>query len=106
MKIYVSLPITGNDIEEAKEHAATIKQLISTDENEVITPFDVCPDQNQSYARYMGRDIEALLECDAIYLASGWGNSRGCNLEYTAALIYGKHIFTSMILRDSKTILV
>jgi hypothetical protein len=54
----------------------------------------------------MGRDIEALLECDAIYLASGWGNSRGCNLEYTAALIYGKHIFTSMILRDSKTILV
>lgn len=106
MKIYVSLPITGHDIEEVKERAATIKQLLSTEENEVITPFDVCPVQNQSYPGYVGRDIEALLQCDAIFLANDWGNSRGCTLEYTAAVIYGKHIFTSVILRDSKTILV
>ena len=34
------------------------------------------------------------LECDAVYFAPGWVDSKGCNLEYAAAKIYGKTIYT------------
>lgn len=106
MKIYISIPITGHDIEKVKARADMIKQLISSEWNDVITPFDVCPEKDKPYSYYMGRDIEALLECDAIYMASGWKKSKGCTLEYNAASLYGKQIFTSLVYRNSKTILV
>lgn len=38
--------------------------------------------------------IEGLLECDVVYFAPGWVDSKGCNLEYAAAKIYGKTIYT------------
>lgn len=101
MKIYVSLPITGHDIEHAKARAAIIKQFLSNEWNEVTTPFDVCPDVDKPYSYYMGRDIEALLECDAIFMANGWQHSKGCTLEYNAALVYDKHIFTEIMLKNT-----
>ena len=59
----------------------------------VITPFDVNENEDKdSYARKMGNDIEALLECDAIYLSEGWQNSKGCMAEFEVARIYGKEI--------------
>lgn len=106
MKIYVSLPITGHDLAEVKKRADIIKQFLSSDWNEVVTPFDICSDTDKTYSYYMGRDIEALLDCDAIFMANGWEGSKGCNLEHSAAVIYGKHIFTEMMLRNSKTILL
>ena len=106
MKIYISLPITGHDIEQTKARAATIKQILSNEWNEVITPFDVCPDKDMSYSFYMGRDIEALLECDAIFMAQGWENSKGCNLEYNAAVLYDKHVFTEVMLKNAGQIVL
>jgi hypothetical protein len=38
----------------------------------------------------MGRDIQALLECDAVYFCRGWQDSKGCQAEYEVAKIYGK----------------
>ena len=59
----------------------------------VITPFDVNENEDKdSYARKMGNDIEALLECDAIYLCEGWQNSKGCMAEFEVARIYNKQI--------------
>ncbi len=106
MIIYISIPITGHDIEQVKARAAMLKQLLSSKWNEVITPFDICHEKDMPYSFYMGRDIEALLECDAIFMADGWESSQGCNLEYNAAVIYDKHIFTEVMLKDSKTILL
>ncbi|WP_290456944.1 DUF4406 domain-containing protein [Muribaculum intestinale] len=106
MKIYVSLPIPGHYIEQAKACASIIKQFLTSEWNTVITPFDVCLETDKPYSYYMGRDIEALLECDAIFMANGWESSKGCNLEYNAAVIYGKHIFTEIMLKNSKTLLL
>lgn len=106
MKIYLSIPITGHDIEEVKARAAKLKQLLTSSWNEVITPFDVCQEKDKPYSYYMGRDIEALLECDAIFMAEGWQNSKGCTLEYNAAMLYTKSVFTEIMLKNSKTILL
>lgn len=62
-------------------------------ELEIITPFDVNENEDKdSYARKMGNDIEALLECDAVYMCKGWQDSKGCMAEFEIARIYGKKI--------------
>ena len=98
-RIYISIPISGHDLEEVKAKAKDIIECILWDELgiekglDIITPFDVNENEDKdSYARKMGNDIEALLECDAIYLCEGWQNSKGCMAEFEVARIYGKEI--------------
>lgn len=40
----------------------------------------------------MGRDIEALLECDTVVFCRGWHQSKGCQAEFEIAKIYDKDI--------------
>lgn len=87
MKFYVSLPITGRPLDKAKRMAEATKALLASMGFKAITPFDVCPEPDLRYAQYMGRDIEALLECDAVYFCPGWADSKGCLLEHQAAAI-------------------
>lgn len=91
-KLYVSLPITGRSIDEAKKTAETVKLRWRSDYIEVITPFDVCGERTD-YAECMGKDIETLIKCDGIILCHGWQTSKGCNTEYAAAMIYDKKIY-------------
>ena len=90
-RIYISIPISGHDLEEVKAKARKAKIRVSH-LYDVITPFDVCSEPDKPYSYYMGKDIEALLECDAIYLCEGWQNSKGCMAEFEVARIYGKEI--------------
>lgn len=90
MKVYISLPITGHPLEECRQRADKFKQKLTQLGHESITPFDVCQEENKPYSHYMGKDIESLLECDAIFLACNWYESKGCHLEKQAANIYGK----------------
>ena len=90
-RVYISIPISGHDLEEVKEKARKAKIWVSH-RYDVITPFDVCPEPDKPYSYYMGKDIEALLECDAIYLCEGWQRSKGCMAEFEVARIYGKEI--------------
>ena len=91
MKIYISLPITGYDLQERKQYAENVKkklQQICT-EAEIITPFDVNHDPTLPYEELIGKDIAALLTCDMVYVCNGSNDSKGCRLERYAALIYG-----------------
>lgn len=100
-RIYLSLPIknTGYTTKERMKYADEVRRFLELrygvrNENViVITPFDVNENEDKdSYARKMGNDIEALLECDAIYLCEGWQNSKGCMAEFEVARIYNKQI--------------
>ena len=89
-KVYISLPISGHDIEQVKKRAEEVKQRIENDRVVAITPFDVCDEKDRSYSYYMGRDIEALIECDGIYVCNGWHSSKGCQAEVHVAVVYDK----------------
>ncbi|WP_304184604.1 DUF4406 domain-containing protein [Phocaeicola plebeius] len=91
-KLYISIPISGKDITEVKLHLDIVKNGLVSKLYEPVTPFDVSSDSNASYAEHMGRDIQALLECDAVYFCRGWQDSKGCQAEYEVAKIYGKQI--------------
>ncbi len=93
MRIYISLPISGLNLEKCKARANEVKRMIERKGHKAITPFDVCPEPDKPYSHYMGRDIEALLESDAIIRCAGWSNSKGCHLESECAHIYHKIIF-------------
>lgn len=92
MKVYISLPISGFPLDIVKKRADQYKKRLQADGHEAITPFDVCSEPSQSYSFYMGRDIEALIDCDAIYLAPGWHGSKGCTAEYEVARVFNKTI--------------
>ncbi len=93
MKIYMSIPITGHDIELQKARAAEIADHIITLGHIPVDPFDTPepPDtlgDRARYAYFMGEDLKRLLTCDAIYLDDGWQKSKGCILERTAGILY------------------
>lgn len=92
MKVYISIPISGHDYDTQKAEADRMKETLIECGYEAITPFDVAPEKDKPYSYYMGRDIEALLECDAVYFCQGHEHSKGCRLEYAAAITYDKTI--------------
>lgn len=96
MKIYISLPITGYDLQERKQYAESVKnrlQQIYT-EAEIITPFEVNPDPTLPYDELMKRCLVALNNCDAVYFCDGWKNSWGCTIEHEKAVVHYKYILS------------
>ena len=96
MKVYISLPITGHDIEEVEARCIFAKSVLKKKGHTPVSPLDVSDNPDASYAEHMGRDISALLCCDAVVFLEGWEASRGCRLEHAATEIYGKGIFSSL----------
>jgi hypothetical protein len=93
-KLYISLPISGRNLEDVKRRANTLKNDFVSEEYEAVTPFDICPDSTLPYSELMGRDIAGLLECDAVLFDYDWQESKGCRAEHSIAQIYGKSIYT------------
>ena len=92
MKVYISLPITGHDIEEVEARCIFAKSVLKKKGHAPVSPLDVSDNPDASYAEHMGRDISALLEWDAVVFLKGWEESKGCTLEHAAAKIYNKLI--------------
>lgn len=103
MKIYISTPINGRKEKTPYERrkaahrkAKALKAYLADEypDADIVTPFDVVPfdDTDVTETEALGRDITALLECDTVFLDRGWTSSKGCNLEYRAAKIYGLRI--------------
>lgn len=94
-KIYISLPISGRDIKKVEMECCLASTRIKEFGLKPVSPLDVSPDTESSYAEHIGRDITAMLGCDGALFLKGWDNSKGCALEMEAARIYGIRIFTS-----------
>lgn len=104
MKVYISLPITGHDLAEVRLRAEEAKQFLTGMGYEPVSPLDVSPDPDAPYHEHIGRDIAALLTCDAVLFLDGWKASRGCNLEMEAALIYKKEILFEYQLKNERNV--
>lgn len=111
IKIYVSLPITGQE-NSVRERCLTAKQQIemlfaTADtkgyELEVVYPLDIdkigTPEQDNTkpLSYWVGEDIKLLMECDAVYFCKGNGKSRGCQLEHKCATLYEKTILNQCL---------
>lgn len=81
MKVYISLPISGRPIEQARRQAALMVAKLLSQGHTPVNPFDIYPGRNPTYADYICSDLRALADCDAIMLCEGWRESRGCRIE-------------------------
>lgn len=107
VRIYISLPISGYDLNERKEKAALMKEQVMrtikqkkilfvskngkgtslTEANTMVfTPFDIVPDATgMPYEHIMAKDLEVLMQCDLILFARHWQYSKGCRIEFAVA---------------------
>ena len=104
-RIYIATPINArkertlpDKVVAAENRIRTIKQVLKDEPMfkgcKFVSTFDLPHDpEDVSEARAIGDCVAAVLECDAIYLDHGWLQSKGCNLEYRAAKIYGLEIY-------------
>lgn len=99
MKVYISLPISGHPLAEVRDRAEYAKKRLRAHGHEPVSPLDVSPNPDAPYAEHIGRDMTALLGCDAALFLDGWMASKGCTLEMEAAQIYGKKIYFEYDLR-------
>lgn len=108
MKIFISIPMTGIEnsvIKRFKEVESFIKNNSTLSQYEIVTPykmFDVFDEHGlkegysndlETTAFCMGKDVELVIGCDAIFSCSGWENSKGCRVERATAEIYGLKLF-------------
>ena len=104
MKLYIATPINARQeptmrekLVAAKRRVEMLKAIIANDirfkNYELISTFDFNNMYDADEEKAMSRCIYHVLTSDAIYLDHGWTASKGCNLEYLTAKIYGKLIF-------------
>lgn len=104
MRLYIATPINSRKEKTfrekylaAKHRFEMLKELVCFDPRfdafaEIVSTFSVNPYGMYTEEEALGRCVTAILGCDAIYLDHGWRGSKGCNLEYRVAKIYGKEI--------------
>lgn len=93
MRIYISLPITGRDEQDAREHADLMKSALSRAGHNPVNPFDIPAGvKSPAYADYLCADLRVLADCDAIFMCDGWQFSRGCRIERTFAEEFGLQV--------------
>ena len=70
-------------------------------EYEIVLPVDMEFFDDEGYhgedkplSYYLSKDVELVLESDAIYSCLGWEESKGCNVERTVAKIYNLELFS------------
>ena len=104
MKLSIATPINARQeptmrekLVAAKRHVEMLKEILADDDRfkdyELISTFDFNNMYDADEEKAMSRCIYHVLTSDAIYLDHGWTASKGCNLEYLTAKIYGKQIF-------------
>lgn len=101
MKVYISGPISGYDLDERRELFANAAKAVAAElECETVNPMEVVPgceyqcDPGQlsdappyihTWKCWMKYDIIAMMVCDAIVMLPGWEDSNGARLERNIA---------------------
>ena len=93
MKVYISGQITGLDIEEVKERFARAELLLKSIGLTPINPLKNGLPIDEPWKAHLSRDIENLLDCNAIMMLDNWPKSTGARIEKNIAEEIGLIIF-------------
>lgn len=91
MKVFISQPMRGREQSEILKERELIAARLENEGYEVEDALVSCfntPGKNNAL-RCLGMALTQMAECDCIYMCNGWEATRGCNIEYEAALSYG-----------------
>lgn len=93
----ISQPMAGKTEEEIKvTRDKAIKKLNELGYELVNTLFTdewVAKEKANDVANvplwFLAKALQKMSECDAVYFCRGWAKASGCNVEHTAANLYG-----------------
>ena len=107
MKVYISLPVTGKDLEQQKRYALDIAAFLLELGATPVLPFGKpgVPDY-APYETHIRENLKLLLGCDVIYQCHGWSQSTGCVLESNVASMCGLGLIMDRLHPDSVRILL
>ena len=89
MKVYIAGPITGYEDGNRAVFDAAEASLRAAG-HEPVNPHALHGGAlDLSHGEYMRTDLRAMLDCEAIHMLNGWGNSKGALLEYRVAQAIG-----------------
>ena len=107
MRIYISGMITGVPIEVVRERFDTAESFLESAGFEVANPMKNGLAVSEPWERHIVKDVELLMDCDAIYMLDRWRSSRGARIEYYIALEANKYIlFESAIINRDLSIML
>lgn len=97
MKIYISIPITGQEAtyEQRLDAAVEYVKKMYPKYDIIITPKDVAErledyqPMKPKYKDYLLADLKEIRHCDAIFMCQGWSYSDGCYAEWSFAWAIG-----------------
>lgn len=92
MKVYISLPITGKDLQQQKRHADDVAAFLLTAGFTPVNPFNNGLGGDAPYEEHMKADLRLMLDCDAVCLCNGYHYSKGCLFERDVAVKCGMAI--------------
>ena len=107
MKVYISLPVTGKDLEQQKRYALDIAAFLLELGATPVLPFGKpgVPD-DAPYETHIRENLKLLLGCDVIYQCHGWSQSTCCVLESNVASMCGLGLIMDRLHPDSVRILL
>ncbi len=84
MKVYISGPISGYDLNERQD---TFNRIAVHLRERGHTCFNPITNRVPGWGwnDYMRYDIKRLVECEAIYMLKGWVDSKGASIEHDLA---------------------
>ena len=95
MKIMISQPMSGLSLSEIAYQRDRIERKLESLGHEVINSyFKEFDEENRCDLAhvpvyYLGKALQKMAECDAVYFAEGWELARGCVIERAVAEKYG-----------------
>ena len=97
MKIYISIPITGQEAtyEQRLDAAVEYVKKMYPKYDIIITPKEVAErlenyePMKPKYKDYLLADLKEIRHCDAIFMCRGWSDSDGCYAEWSFAWAIG-----------------
>lgn len=96
-KIYISIPITGHNIELQRRTAKLTAAMLERQGYKAVNPFEIYAGSRPDYWDHICADLRALADCDGAYFCSGWEKSLGCSIEHdfvTRCQGHGKKFYT------------
>lgn len=97
MKIYLSGPISGYELEERQKFFQKAEDELKAafKDAEIINPM-MCTPPSLGYTECMKEDLKLVLESDVVFLLDGWQHSKGCDVEFQVAKICGIPVFNNL----------
>lgn len=100
VKVYISGPISSKKFEEAKLHfrriAAELRRVGMIPVDPTLIEQSSSPEENdfKGWDDFMREGIKLLMDCDAIYMLTGYQNSRGAKIEKYLAFQLDMPVYT------------